>query len=104
MQQEAREGQAEAVFLFRAQENVCAGAGYPAGANHLHTVAYESDHVVDRVARFHMTTRRIDHDADVALALGIGQKLGGHPLGHLHIHFAENQHCARLEESLCDLA
>ena len=50
-----------------------------------------------------MAARRIDDDADVALAFGIGEKLGGDPLGHLHVHFAEDQHGARLEQRLGDL-
>jgi hypothetical protein len=40
--------------------------------------------------------------ADVAFAFGIGKKLGGDPLGHLHVHFAEHQHGARLVQGLGD--
>ncbi len=58
---------------------------------------------MDGVAQLHMAARRIDDDADVAFALGIGQKLGGDTLGHLHVHFAEDQHGARFEQRLGDL-
>ncbi len=38
--------------------------------------ADKADHVVDGVARLHMAARRIDDDADVAVAFGgIGQQL-----------------------------
>ena len=101
MQEKARVGEREAVLAPRAEIDVRAGARNPSGADHLHARPDETDHVVDRVARFHVTARRIDDYADVALAFGrIGQKLRRHPLGHLHVHFAENQHGAGFEQRL----
>ena len=49
-----------------------------------------------------MAARRIDDDADIALAFVEGQQLRGDPLGHLHVDFAEDQHGARLEQRLGD--
>ena len=57
---------------------------------------------MDGVARLDMAARRIDDDADIALAFGIGQQLRGDPFGHLHVDFAEDQHGARLEQRLGD--
>ena len=91
-------------FSVLAPRKICAPARrHPAGADHLHPVADKADHVVDGVARFDMAARRIDDDADIAFAFGIGEKLGGDPLGHLHVDFAEDQHGARLEQRLGDL-
>ena len=70
VQQEAGVRQAEAVLALGAEEDVRAGAGHPAGADHLHARADEADHVVDRVAGFHMAAGRIDDHADVAVAFG----------------------------------
>src|SRR5262245_45079780 len=48
-----------------------------------------------------MPARRVDEDADVALALGrVRQELAADPLGHLHINLTENQNGARLEQGL----
>ena len=78
-----------------------AGRGNPTGADHLHARAGEADHVVDGVAAFDMAAGRIDHHADVAVALGRQrQELGRDALGHLHVDFAENQHGARFVERL----
>ena len=61
-------GRQKRFSFLRAQEDVRARAGHPAGADHLHPRADEADHVVDRVAGLHMAAGRIDDDADVALA------------------------------------
>ena len=103
MQQEARERQAEAVLPLGAEENMGAGAGDPARADDLHARPAEADHVMDRVAGFDMAARGIEDDADIAVAFGgIGQKLRRHPLGHLHVDFAEDQDRAGLEQRLGD--
>ena len=87
-------------FPFSRQENMRAGRGNPAGADHLHLGADEAQHVMDGVTRLHMPARRIDDDADVAFGFVKGEKLGRDPLRHFHVHFAKDQNRARFEQRI----
>src|SRR5258708_20726809 len=99
MQQEARVWKAETVLLFRAQENMRAGARHPAGADHLHLGTDVADHVVDGVARLHMAARRIDDHPDVAGTFRrIGDQLAADSLRDLHIDLTEYEDGPGLEQ------
>lgn len=105
VQEEARVGQAVAVFLRGADEDQGARACDPAGPDHTHLGFDELDHVVNHVARLDVAAGRgNDHVDRIVACLGKGEQLGDRTTGQLVVDRAGDDHVAALEEQGLGLA
>ena len=104
MQQEAGIGQAEAVFLLRADKDQRAGARHPAAADGAHHRFDELDHVMHHVTGFDVTAGRRDEHVDRRVAfLGERHHVGDGALCKLVIDRARHDDRAALEKQPLDL-
>src|SRR5258706_10206214 len=95
---EARVRQADAALFRRGEEDVRAGARYPAGADGGDLRAHEADHVVDRVARFDVAAGRGDQHGNRRVGLlGERDQARAGAARHGGVSLSENKHEARLE-------
>ena len=87
--------------LRRRKEDVSPGAGNPASANRCDWCSDEADHVVDRVARLDVATRRRDEHSDRRVRVSRQcEQAAANCLCEGVVDFTEDQNKTRLEGQL----